>query len=286
LKTVYLSESISEDPVICIASKNHQSLIIMCFSERETLAFQLRDPSLVSMVLGLIRREHLPDRGYARLDHASDGRKLLDAFDAEQKRYLCNFETLRHGYVVYFGTDVQQLQCKLVESCRFKNIDTLDITTSPSLLLLRKRYLEANTAYVRQGGVVRRVFMIEESKQSDPQFMSDLSRLIVLERSMGITVGLVLINDLEPSLRRDFILFDDALVLVEDRQANLDYTLAQSTAYFDKVSLSRFREHFKFVWDRPIGGLTPSERLDRMFPPAFGSSSKSLQERALPGGKV
>jgi hypothetical protein len=266
LKAVYLSESLSDEPVICVASRDHRRLIIMVLSERETLAFQLWDPPLVKVVLNLVRREHHPHRSFARLDDASDGRKLLDAFDTEQRKYLRNFETLRQGYVTYYGTDVQQLQSKLVESGLFKRIDTLDITTSPSLLLLRKRYLEANGAYIEKGGIVRRVYMIEEPKQRDAQFMADLGRLVTLQRAMGVALGLVLIEDLEPSLRKDFILFDDALALVEDRQANLDYTLAQSTAYFDRTSLSRYREHFNSVWDRPIRGWTPSERLEKIFP--------------------
>lgn len=108
--------------------------------------------------------------------------------------------------------------------------------------------------------------MIEAKKQHDHAFMRDLKELVALQRSIGVTLGLVIIDDLEPALRKDFILFDDAIVLVEERQANLDYSLGRSTAYFARTDVARYRVQFDHVWTAPMGGCTPAQRLEKIIP--------------------
>jgi hypothetical protein len=266
LKTARLSDSLSDEPLICIASRGLRRLTILFLADRETVVLRISDPPIVRAILGIIGNSDGPSRSYARLDHASEMRALLEAFTVEQKRYLENFGSLRQGHLSFHGSEVQQLQSTLVESGRFKQIDTLDVTSAPDLLLLRRRYIDANTAFIQGGGTIRRVYMIEAKKQHDHAFMRDLKELVALQRSIGVTLGLVIIDDLEPALRKDFILFDDAIVLVEERQANLDYSLGRSTAYFSRTDVAQYRSQFDRVWTVPIGGCTPPQRLEKIIP--------------------
>lgn len=266
LRTARLSDSLSGEPLVCIASRGLRKLTILFLSNHENVVLNISDPPIVRSIWAIITNGDDPHRNYARLDQASEMRALLEAFTVEQNRYLENFGSLRQGRLSFHGSDVQQLQSSLVESGRFQHIDTLDITTAPDRLLLRRRYLDANASFIDRGCKIRRVYMIEAKKQHDSSFMKSLKELVAYQRAIGVNLGLIIIEDIEPALRKDFILFDNAIVLVEEHQANLDYSLGRSTAYFTRTDVLHYRAHFERVWTAPIGGCTPAQHLEKIFP--------------------
>ena len=175
----------------------------------------------------------------------------------EQKKYLRNFQSLQNGFISFYGTEVQSVQAGWVEAGDFRTIDTLDMTTNPQRLLTRHRYNEANKKFIDTGGEIRRVYMIQKDKLIDKEFMKDLKNLYQQQVNIGVRIGLLSLDEITAHFRKDFIMYDDAIVLVEDQQANADYTLGRSTAYFSSKQIDQHRSDFESIWSGKVTGFKP-----------------------------
>ena len=250
-----------DQTILCFVNKGRKALTLLVIVEDKCFRVKIRDEIVVELLVRLLKKEAQNSPKHIRLTEAASPKAVLDTINNQQRRYLESFDMLRTGSVSFYGEEVKIIQSGWVESGEFNTIHTLDITTSPKLLLRRKRYLQANKGFLaKEGREIRRVFMLEAATVEDPEERAALKELMTMQAGFGVQVGLLLIEDLPIDLRRDFILYDDKIALVEERQANVEYTLGKSTAYFSKDIIARYRATFERVWSGEITGTRPDER--------------------------
>ena len=182
---------------------------------------------------------------------------VASVISAETDRYLSIFRTLKAGYVSFSGTEVLNVQSGWIEAGYFSKIETLDLTSDPSILLNRHRYNKANAEFIRNGGTINRIYMVERKNLRLKKFRDPLVKLINLQRDMGVTIGLQYLEDLDPELKQDFILYDSAIALVQETQANYDYTFGRSTAHFNQDIVDKYKDKYKKVVEVRHSGQSP-----------------------------
>jgi len=255
---VRVSGTSADECVLCSICNRRRTLVAIFFMGERAYRFRLTDVALVELIASILKRESGNVGGYIGLGQIAAPRTMISVAHDQQKLYLRNFRSLQSGWISFYGTEVQSVQAGWVESGEFRTIDTLDLTTNPSRLLERQRYNAANRAFIAKGGAIRRVYMVRRADLARKRFREDLARLRTMQHEMGVSLGLVLLDDLRQEYRKDFILYDDAIVLVEDQQASSDYTLGRSTAYFGHEAIAQHRADFDAVWSGKITGVTPA----------------------------
>ncbi len=250
-----------DQTILCFVRKSRKALTLLVIVEEKCFRVKIRDEIVVELLVRMLKKEAQNSPKHIRLTEAASPKAVLDTLNNQQRRYLESFDMLRSGSVSFYGEEVKIIQSGWVESGEFHCIHTLDITTSPRLLMRRKRYLQANKGFLAtEGREIRRVFMLQTATLDENEERAALNELITMQAGFGVQVGVLLIEELPVDLRRDFILYDDKIVLVEERQANLEYTLGKSTAYFSKGIIERYRATFERVWSGEITGARPDER--------------------------
>jgi hypothetical protein len=131
---------------------------------------------------------------------------------------------------------------------------------------------------------VRRVYIVERARLNHHGFFGTLTTLVNKQRDMGVEVGLQILDSLPESCRQDFILFNQTVVLVEERQANSDYTLAKSTAYFRRDAIRKYKELFDTVWKGRASGTNPVDFARSMFPTKYESGTGEQSPSRSAGG--
>lgn len=137
--------------------------------------------------------------------------------------------------------DDSEFTRQLIEYC---NIKKLDLSISG----------EAN----------KRVYLIDRERLKDAGFREPLVAAIKLQTEIGVSVGVQFISELKSEQKQDFILYDDFVVLVEEKQANSDYSFGKSTAYFSKNKLDYYSDLFDSVWSGYIGSGDPRTRIKEL----------------------
>lgn len=249
----------SNELILCMIQKNRSAITVFFLSTAGEYSFRLVDKAVVALIAGLLKRETYEGAGYIGLSEMTNPREIIAVARQEQHKYLRNFQSLQKGYISFYGNEVQSVQAGWVEGGGFSTIDTLDMTTNPARLLKRLRYNAANQAFINAGGVIKRVYMVEADRIDDKGFYQALKDLYKQQTAMGVSIGLVLLNDLPAQYRKDFILYDDSIVLVEDQQASDDYVLGRSTAYFGATEIRQHRRDFDNVWSGRLTGTEPTE---------------------------
>jgi len=262
--TARISGASTEEFIICFVHNGRKKISVVFLAKKYAYLFSLTDSTLVSLVASILKRENQHIGGFIGLGAVASPRKIISVVHEEQQRYLRNFQTLQKGYISFYGTEVQSVQAGWVESGDFKSIDTLDITTRPDRLLQRQRYNAANKEFISNGGSIRRIYMARNSDLANKVFKKNLVELYTLQMDIGVKIGFVILDDLPQHYRKDFILYDDSIVLVEDQQASSDYTLGRSTAYFGEDELKQHRNDFDAMWSGKITGLKPTDYATQM----------------------
>ncbi len=116
-----------------------------------------------------------------------------------------------------------------------KRVLATDLTKNPELLLTRREYLAANRRLIESGGSVDRVFICTLDDLATESFSRDILSLIEKHRSIGVNVGLAVRDFLPAILALDYVVFGNAAAIVEEEQANSEYTTGRSTLYFKRV---------------------------------------------------
>ena len=234
---------------IVLLNDDSKKMSILLASETNSFLFRLTKKNLIVAIRDTILKvDSINDYGI-QLNNTSDPAKLLKLINSERTKYISNFTSLKAGHISFFGTEVLAIQSGWLQFSNFKTIRTLDITSDPGILLTRYKYIEVNKEFIKNKGVIQRVFLIEKSKLNDEVYRSNLKANIELQREIGVTLGIYYIDDLAPNQKQDFILYDSYSVLVEERQANSDYSFGKSTAYFSKSKISEYETIFDEVWD-------------------------------------
>lgn len=241
-------------------SSNAFTLVALCDRPRHTIALgslradngliiRLRGTKVEAEIHRLLEKEMLTASQPIRLSGISNPAAFLDVVHQTNRRYLDNFADLKSGFISFYGTEVLNVQSGWLESGRFRRIRTLDLTTNPGLLLTRDRYLRANKTFAAtRGNSIERVFLIERSRLADPSFRESLQTVALMQIDMGIAVDIQFLEDLADVQKQDFILYDDFSVLVEEKQANSDYSFGKSTAYFGRERIRAYEKIFETVW--------------------------------------
>jgi len=200
-----------------------------------------------------------------RLEKISQPPKFLEIVHHEKEKYLDNFINLKSGYISFFGTEILNIQSGWLESGKFKTIRTLDLTVDPSIILTRHRYIKANKEFINSnGGIIKRIFLIKKSDIENIVFLNNLLLAIKLQKDMGVLLGIQSLDELIPEEKQDFILYDDFSVLIEEKQANSDYSFGKSTAYFDKNKIKKYEELFENIWNGKNQKNTALENLNNL----------------------
>ncbi|MGB3455481.1 MAG: hypothetical protein WBG08_05170 [Litorimonas sp.] len=258
-----ISGASSNELILCLVRKGRAAMTVFFLSAAGEYSFSLIDKSVVALIASLLKRETYEGTGYIGLSQTTNPREIIAMAREEQRKYLRNFQSLQKGYISFYGNEVQSVQAGWVEGGGFDTIDTLDMTTNPVRLLGRKRYNAANAQFIRDGGAIQRVYMVQAASLDDPDFSGALRDLYAQQTQMGVSIGLVVIDDLPVHYRKDFILYDDSIVLVEDQQASEDYVLGRSTAYFGAQEIGQHRSDFDDVWSGRLTGIRPVEFAER-----------------------
>lgn len=234
-----------------------RTLSALLFADKEIILLRLTDPALVAVVAKLLRKEHDAEKSFLSMSSITDALEFLTTVSDLQKRYERTFHLLQRGELELYSSEVQIAQSKWVESRRFSTIDATDVTTNPQLLSTRTRYWSANKAFIANGGKIRRIFIIESQRQQDAQFMAALKAIMLEQASIGIEIGGQVVEQIPHDMRKDYIIYGSSLVLVEDAQANSDYSLGRSTAHFTGSAVLQYREMFDALWTGVASG-TPA----------------------------
>jgi len=222
-----------------------------CLSGGAGVVFGFRGSKVASSIHRLIHEHLLIGDQPIRLSQIANPSAFLDVVYQANRRYIDNFTDLKSGFISFYGTEVLNVQSGWLESGRFSRIRTLDLTTNPALLLTRERYLQANKTFIsKQGNSIERVFVVERGRLRDEAFRCSLQQVVSMQIEWGISVDVRLLDSLADCHQQDFILYDDFSVLVEERQANSDYSFGKSTAYFGKEKIEAYEEIFKKVWKK------------------------------------
>lgn len=187
----------------------------------------------------------------------------MDIVNQEKERYLNNFKNLKSGYISFYGTEVQNIQSGWVENGNFKSIRTLDLTSNPGILLTRDRYIAANRKFTSSGGTIQRVYLIDKVRLNDDIFCKNLKAAVELQKDMGVNIGLQFLDNLIPREKQDFILYDNFASLVEEKQANSDYSFGKSTAYFSKDRIEEYVQMFNDIWNGKNIGINAVDNLEK-----------------------
>ncbi len=250
----------SNEFIICFIHRGRKKISVIFITSHTSYVFKLNDSVAVDIIASILKRENQELDGFIGLGKVASPRKMISVICDEQKRYLQNFQSLQRGYISFYGTEVQSVQAGWVESETFSTIDTLDLTVRPDRLLKRQRYNAANSEFINKGGHIRRVYMVRASDFENPTFRKDITDLYCMQKNIGVDIGLVFIDELQLHYRKDFIIYDNSIVLVEDQQASSDYTLGRSTAYFGVEDIMLHRGIFNAVWSGQETGRSPQER--------------------------
>ncbi|MCD4696857.1 MAG: hypothetical protein K8S16_11525 [Bacteroidales bacterium] len=234
--------------IIMINEKNHK-IHLNYFYENKYYNLKITNKHFAYKLSKILVNEKQIYRDSIYLSEVSEPEKFLNIVHEEKKKYIDNFINLKAGYISFHGSEVLNVQSGWLESNLFKTIKTLDLTTDPSILLTRYRYIKANKGFInKRGGIIKRVFIISKLKLDDTIFINNLVMAINLQKEIGVSLGLQFLEDLNPNEKQDFILYDDFSVLVEEKQANSDYTFGKSTAYFNKQKIEQYSQLFENVW--------------------------------------
>lgn len=234
---------------IVLLNDDSKKMSILLNSETNSFLFRLAKKSLIVAIRdNVLKIDSINDYGI-HLNNTTDPAKLLNLINSQKDKYISNFASLRSGHISFYGTEVLAIQSGWLQFGNFKKIRTLDITSDPGILLTRYKYIETNKDFIRNNGTIQRVYLIEKSRLTDDLFRKNLKSNIELQREIGVMIGIYYIDDLMPNQKQDFILYDDYSVLVEERQANSDYSFAKSTAYFSKMKINEYEQLFNQIWD-------------------------------------
>lgn len=234
---------------IVLLSDDSKKMSILLNSDSSSFLFRLSKKNLILAIRDTILKIDSINEYGINLHNTTNPAKLLQLINAERTKYVSNFTSLKSGHISFYGTEVLAIQAGWLQFGNFKKIRTLDITSDPGLLLTRYKYIEANREFVRNNGIIQRVFLIERGRLKDDVFKVNLKANVELQREIGVILGLYFIDDLKPAQKQDFIIYDDYSVLVEERQANSDYSFGKSTAYFNKSKVDEYEVIFNEVWD-------------------------------------
>lgn len=252
----------SENTVFCFVSEKRNKITMFLIDDKESYRMSLWDKNIIELVLRIIKKEGFGRQDYIGMGDVTNPEIVIDTIRQQQTRYLEAFESMKSGHISFYGEEVQIVQSGWVEAGKFSTIDTLDLTVSPIRLLTRARYNDANRRFIKdQGGKIRRVYILDRATLENPDEAEAFKKLCDLQSEIGVEIGMIWVDQIPVPMRRDFIIYDDEIVLLEERQANFEYTLGKSTAYFSPKQIKLYRTQFDEVWSGKVTGVTPPKAL-------------------------
>lgn len=237
--------------LVAVCDRPHRTVTLGSLRGRRGMIIRLKGAKVETEIQKLLEKEVVSASQPIRLSQIANPGAFLDVVNQTNRRYLDNFADLKSGFISFYGTEVLNVQSGWLESGRFKRIRTLDLTSNPGLLLTRDRYLRANKTFISNpANSIERVFLIERRRLADETFRQSLQTVALMQTDMGIGIDIQFLEDLSDEQKQDFILYDDFSVLVEEKQANSDYSFGKSTAYFSRKRIKAYEEIFNAVWKK------------------------------------
>lgn len=264
-KFIYVLNFSQDSMFVLLYNDSNTKLNIFYQNTLSSFIIKIRSNSLINEITKLFSDKNEINKKAICLENVSQPKNFLDLIYSQKKKYLTNFFNLKSGFISFYGTEVNVVQGGWLESGKFKTIRTLDLTTDPRLLLKREKYIQINKNYIKkQNGIIKRVYLIHKDNLKDNTFAKNLKLAINLQKEIGVMIGLQFLEDLTPEEKQDFILYDMFTVLVEEKQANLDYSFGKSSAYFLKEKVMYYENIFENVWNGLSTGVNAIDQLNRV----------------------
>lgn len=185
--------------------------------------------------------------------NVANSRVYDKSFTLLTRRVFDQVRQMEDGFVTVYGTQVREAQtlfADLYSDLDIPFIKAADICTNPGILLTRTAYHEKNEDFIKKGGKINRLFILERSKLSEPDFFENLRAVIELNNRMGVSVRLCLQEALMSDEAQDYILYGRSVVLVEGKQADRDYAFSTANIYFQKSRIDEYSTIFDTAWER------------------------------------
>lgn len=243
---------------IILTDENVKVSIIGYVIEDKSYMIILKDKVLNKIVSTYINKKTLNGNGID-LGIFENPNTILKIIKEKKDTYIKSFNELRRGSITFYGTEVSEVQSGWLESDDFKEITTLDLTTNPGIFKNRERYNKANENFIKKDGVIKRVYMILRKELNNESFSQNLYEAIKFQKDIGVKIGIQYLDCLPQEYIQDFIMYDKNIVLLENKQADKHYSLASSTAYFDKEKILNFEKIFIEVWNGKHSNKKPTE---------------------------
>lgn len=259
----YVVNYIQNSFLFILIRDDAQKMSIFLESENYNFVLQIYRKKLIHAIRDTVLRVDKVNEFGINLQNTNEPSKFLSLIQAQKQKFESNFRSLKSGHISFYGTEVQKIQSDWLENGQFKRIRTLDLTSNPGLLLTRDKYIKSNKELIRNNGVIERVFLISRANLKDDIFRNNLKSAIDIQKRIGVNIGMFYLEDLEPNQKQDFILYDDFAVLVEEKQANSDYSFGKSSAYFNSNKINEYEGIFNQVWKGK--SKSPQEILNKEF---------------------
>lgn len=247
-KNSYVVNFIQNSFLFILIRDDSKKMSIFLESERHNFVLNISRKNLIQAIRDTVLRIDRVNEYGINLQNTNEPNKFLNLIQEQKLSYENNFSSLRAGHISFYGTEVEKVQSDWMRNGKFKRIRTLDLTSNPALLLTRSNYIKSNKDFIRNNGIIERVYLISKENLNDDIFRDNLKSAVEVQNSIGVNIGLFYIEDLSPNEMQDFILYDDYAVLVEEKQANSDYSFGKSSAYFNSSKILEYEKIFNEVW--------------------------------------
>lgn len=177
---------------------------------------------------------------------------LPERNDEHQKLY----DGIQTGIIEVNGEAVKKHQSQMM--AQFKKGDTIcaiDLTSHPERLLenSRAQYNKENENFIKSGGVIKRIFIIDEDKVKDldNNYAVDLYRVLEMNRKYGVQIGILNASWLNATQKKDVIIYSDKSCILEGIQLSVEDSIGYSNLIFRKATINDMQKNFDFLWDYP-----------------------------------
>lgn len=182
-----------------------------------------------------------------------------DTFRMFVRNYLHDYqqqlEQLKTGSISLYGISVRRGQLKLFEAARNysdnKEILAVDITANIDIWTTRNMYFKANEAFINQlGGRIRRIFLVSRELICESKYALQLFHEFRRHKSIGVDVGLHIIESLRQDYVEDFVVFYGVCVMLEVDQADVEFQRGRTDFDFRDARIKLYIDKFNYIWNQ------------------------------------
>lgn len=174
---------------------------------------------------------------------------------------------LRNARITLYGLQVRRAQIHLLQAWQCYKGDRViyatDLVGSVDVLRTRGEYFTANKHFIRDGGRIERIFLVQAVALESRAFVSALDSMMRDHEAIGVDVMLHITDVMASEYRQDFVLFSSDCVLVEQEQADEAFLGGRMACYFDATTLDLYAARYNHIRGGP--DAQPARETLRLF---------------------